>query len=208
MNDFAQSPSLTLLPAVDVAGGKAVRLTQGEAGTETNNGDPRDAAAEDQRPLVLHEQFEVLRRVLDLRKVELNPAQRAGIFTGFAAADTAVLANSTGGTVFRNSNDISAEFDRLVVRKPFAGGVVVEGRALHPRGSAGVDAPAVAVHRRVLAGQRAIGAQQSEHHIAKAGSLTIDSVSATSLVGSLSNVVFQRVGMTAEGDPSDTPTGG
>ena len=46
MNDFAQSPSLTLLPAVDVAGGKAVRLTQGEAGTETNYGDPVDAANE------------------------------------------------------------------------------------------------------------------------------------------------------------------
>ena len=46
MNDFAQSPSLILLPAVDVAGGKAVRLTQGEAGTETNYGDPVDAAGE------------------------------------------------------------------------------------------------------------------------------------------------------------------
>jgi len=33
-----------LLPAVDVAGGQAVRLAQGEAGTETNYGDPRDAA--------------------------------------------------------------------------------------------------------------------------------------------------------------------
>ncbi|MBD8012836.1 bifunctional 1-(5-phosphoribosyl)-5-((5-phosphoribosylamino)methylideneamino)imidazole-4-carboxamide isomerase/phosphoribosylanthranilate isomerase PriA [Microbacterium sp. NPDC077391] len=46
MNDFAQSPSLILLPAVDVAGGKAVRLTQGEAGTETSYGDPVDAAGE------------------------------------------------------------------------------------------------------------------------------------------------------------------
>jgi phosphoribosylformimino-5-aminoimidazole carboxamide ribotide isomerase/phosphoribosylanthranilate isomerase len=33
-----------LLPAVDVADGKAVRLTQGEAGSETNYGDPVDAA--------------------------------------------------------------------------------------------------------------------------------------------------------------------
>jgi 1-(5-phosphoribosyl)-5-[(5-phosphoribosylamino)methylideneamino] imidazole-4-carboxamide isomerase/N-(5'phosphoribosyl)anthranilate isomerase len=40
------SPALTLLPAVDVADGKAVRLTQGEAGTETNYGDPVDAANE------------------------------------------------------------------------------------------------------------------------------------------------------------------
>lgn len=44
MNDFASPPELILLPAVDVAGGKAVRLTQGEAGTETNYGDPVDAA--------------------------------------------------------------------------------------------------------------------------------------------------------------------
>jgi phosphoribosylanthranilate isomerase len=33
-----------LLPAVDVAAGTAVRLVQGEAGTETNYGDPLDAA--------------------------------------------------------------------------------------------------------------------------------------------------------------------
>ena len=44
MNDFASTPALTLLPAVDVADGKAVRLTQGEAGSETNYGDPVDAA--------------------------------------------------------------------------------------------------------------------------------------------------------------------
>jgi len=46
MNDFASMPELILLPAVDVAGGKAVRLTQGEAGTETNYGDPVDAAVD------------------------------------------------------------------------------------------------------------------------------------------------------------------
>ena len=40
------APKLTLLPAVDVADGKAVRLTQGEAGSETNYGDPVDAAAD------------------------------------------------------------------------------------------------------------------------------------------------------------------
>ena len=37
---------LTLLPAVDVADGQAVRLVQGEAGTETNYGAPLDAAME------------------------------------------------------------------------------------------------------------------------------------------------------------------
>src|ERR1700744_6224665 len=36
--------SLTLLPAVDVAGGQAVRLVQGAAGSETSYGDPVDAA--------------------------------------------------------------------------------------------------------------------------------------------------------------------
>lgn len=40
------TPKLELLPAVDIAGGKAVRLTQGEAGSETGYGDPLDAAAE------------------------------------------------------------------------------------------------------------------------------------------------------------------
>ncbi len=40
MSDFNTTPRLVLLPAVDVADGKAVRLTRGEAGTETNYGDP------------------------------------------------------------------------------------------------------------------------------------------------------------------------
>ena len=38
------SEYLELLPAVDVADGKAVRLTQGEAGSETDYGDPVEAA--------------------------------------------------------------------------------------------------------------------------------------------------------------------
>jgi phosphoribosyl isomerase A len=38
------SATLTLLPAVDVAGGQAVRLVQGAAGTETDYGRPLDAA--------------------------------------------------------------------------------------------------------------------------------------------------------------------
>jgi phosphoribosylanthranilate isomerase len=40
---------LTLLPAVDVAGGRAVRLVRGEAGTETSYGDPVEAALAWQR---------------------------------------------------------------------------------------------------------------------------------------------------------------
>ncbi len=38
------SPRLQLLPAVDVADGQAVRLVQGEAGSETSYGDPLAAA--------------------------------------------------------------------------------------------------------------------------------------------------------------------
>ncbi|MQA63093.1 MAG: bifunctional 1-(5-phosphoribosyl)-5-((5-phosphoribosylamino)methylideneamino)imidazole-4-carboxamide isomerase/phosphoribosylanthranilate isomerase PriA [Actinophytocola sp.] len=41
--------TFTLLPAVDVADGQAVRLVQGEAGTETTYGTPRDAAMAWQR---------------------------------------------------------------------------------------------------------------------------------------------------------------
>jgi phosphoribosylanthranilate isomerase len=41
--------SLELLPAVDVADGVAVRLVQGEAGTETSFGDPLEAALDWQR---------------------------------------------------------------------------------------------------------------------------------------------------------------
>src|SRR6185437_14286442 len=40
---------LTLLPAVDVAGGQAVRLVQGAAGTQTSYGDPVEAALAWQR---------------------------------------------------------------------------------------------------------------------------------------------------------------
>jgi 1-(5-phosphoribosyl)-5-[(5-phosphoribosylamino)methylideneamino] imidazole-4-carboxamide isomerase/N-(5'phosphoribosyl)anthranilate isomerase len=45
----ASTRSLTLLPAVDVADGRAVRLVQGAAGTETCYGDPMDAALAWQR---------------------------------------------------------------------------------------------------------------------------------------------------------------
>jgi len=41
---FGSPTILTLLPAVDVASGQAVRLVQGAAGTETSYGDPIDAA--------------------------------------------------------------------------------------------------------------------------------------------------------------------
>lgn len=48
MTDSVVAPprALQLLPAVDVAGGRAVRLVQGEAGSETAYGDPLDAAGD------------------------------------------------------------------------------------------------------------------------------------------------------------------
>ena len=45
MTDLTSAPALVLLPAVDVVDGTAVRLTQGEAGSETSYGDPVEAAA-------------------------------------------------------------------------------------------------------------------------------------------------------------------
>lgn len=44
MTELNTQPKLELLPAIDIVDGKAVRLTQGEAGTETNYGSPVDAA--------------------------------------------------------------------------------------------------------------------------------------------------------------------
>lgn len=41
---LSERPKLELLPAIDIVDGQAVRLTQGEAGTETNYGKPVDAA--------------------------------------------------------------------------------------------------------------------------------------------------------------------
>src|SRR4051794_38127058 len=42
-------PEFVLLPAVDVADGRAVRLVKGEAGSETSYGEPLDAARQWQR---------------------------------------------------------------------------------------------------------------------------------------------------------------
>ncbi|WP_144794180.1 bifunctional 1-(5-phosphoribosyl)-5-((5-phosphoribosylamino)methylideneamino)imidazole-4-carboxamide isomerase/phosphoribosylanthranilate isomerase PriA [Kocuria palustris] len=42
--DEPAAPRLELLPAVDVRGGQAVRLVQGESGSETGYGDPLEAA--------------------------------------------------------------------------------------------------------------------------------------------------------------------
>jgi 1-(5-phosphoribosyl)-5-[(5-phosphoribosylamino)methylideneamino] imidazole-4-carboxamide isomerase/N-(5'phosphoribosyl)anthranilate isomerase len=80
-----QTPILELLPAVDVADGQAVRLVQGEAGSETSYGDPLDAAlawqndgAEWVHLVDLDAAFgrgnntEVLRRVADELKIKVE----------------------------------------------------------------------------------------------------------------------------------------
>lgn len=46
MSERNEAPALQLLPAIDMVDGSAVRLTQGEAGTETHYGTPVDAAAD------------------------------------------------------------------------------------------------------------------------------------------------------------------
>lgn len=56
MTPLVETPALTLLPAVDVSDGQAVRLVQGEAGTETMYGSPLEAAGsfEDQGAEWIH----------------------------------------------------------------------------------------------------------------------------------------------------------
>jgi len=46
MNDRTSATRLELLPAIDVKGGKAVRLVQGELSAESQYGDPREVALE------------------------------------------------------------------------------------------------------------------------------------------------------------------
>jgi len=85
-------PKLILLPAVDVADGQAVRLTQGAAGTETSYGDPLEAAQNflEQGAEWLHlvdldaafgrgENTAVIRRVVDELSESMNIELSGGI---------------------------------------------------------------------------------------------------------------------------------
>ena len=85
-------PKLILLPAVDVADGQAVRLTQGAAGTETSYGDPLEAARNflEQGAEWLHlvdldaafgrgENTAVIRRVVDELSGSMNIELSGGI---------------------------------------------------------------------------------------------------------------------------------
>ncbi|MEH0842403.1 bifunctional 1-(5-phosphoribosyl)-5-((5-phosphoribosylamino)methylideneamino)imidazole-4-carboxamide isomerase/phosphoribosylanthranilate isomerase PriA [Micromonospora sp. CPCC 205711] len=138
--------SLTLLPAVDVADGQAVRLVQGAAGSETTYGDPLEAALAWQadgaewihlvdldaafgRGTNAHLLAEVVRQ-LDV-KVELSggirddESLRAALGTGAARVNigTAALENPEW------CDRVCAEFgDRVAI------GLDVRGRTLSARG--------------------------------------------------------------------------
>ncbi|ROQ38165.1 1-(5-phosphoribosyl)-5-[(5-phosphoribosylamino)methylideneamino] imidazole-4-carboxamide isomerase [Frondihabitans sp. PhB188] len=147
MTDFTSTPALTLLPAVDVADGKAVRLTQGEAGTETNYGDPVDAAADwkDQGAEWLHlvdldaafgrgDNREVIRRVISHVKgidVELSGGIRDDASLE-AALETGVKRINLGTAALENpewaAHVIAQYGDAIAV------GLDVRGTTLAARG--------------------------------------------------------------------------
>lgn len=139
---------LILLPAVDVADGKAVRLTQGEAGSETNYGSPVDAAAEwtsqgaewihlvdldaafgrgENRAVIA----EVIREVGSQAKIELSGGIRDDASLSAALATGASRVN-LGTAALENPEwaaKVIAEFDDLI-----AVGLDVRGMTLAARG--------------------------------------------------------------------------
>ncbi len=142
-------PKLILLPAVDVSDGVAVRLTQGRVDTDTEYGDPLDAARDflDEGAEWLHlvdldaafgrgDNTDVLRRVVDelagsmsiqlsggIRdEASLNRALAAGVRR--VNLGTAALADPNWV-----ANAIAEHGDRVVV------GLDVRGSTLAPRGT-------------------------------------------------------------------------
>lgn len=147
-------PKLILLPAVDVSNGVAVRLTQGRVDTDTEYGDPLDAARDflDEGAEWLHlvdldaafgrgDNTDVLRRVVDelagsmsiqlsggIRdEASLNRALAAGVRR--VNLGTAALADPNWV-----ANAIAEHGDRVVV------GLDVRGSKLAPRGTSDVGA--------------------------------------------------------------------
>ncbi len=147
MTDLSATPELVLLPAVDVAGGKAVRLTQGEAGSETSYGDPVDAAAEwaDQGARWIHlvdldaafgrgSNAAVLRRVISQAKgvnVELSGGIRDDASL-HAALESGASRINLGTAALENPEwaaDVIARFGEAI-----AVGLDVRGTTLAARG--------------------------------------------------------------------------
>lgn len=95
--------TLDLLPAVDLLGGQAIRLTQGAAGTETDYGDPLEAA------LAFAAEGASWLHVVDLDAAfGRGPANRAQI-ARIVAALAPVRVEASGGV--RGADDLRALLD-------------------------------------------------------------------------------------------------
>jgi 1-(5-phosphoribosyl)-5-[(5-phosphoribosylamino)methylideneamino] imidazole-4-carboxamide isomerase/N-(5'phosphoribosyl)anthranilate isomerase len=147
-------PQLILLPAVDVSNGLAVRLTRGQAGTETTHGDPLDAARDflEQGAEWLHlvdldaaygrgDNADVLRRVVDelagSMSIQLSGGIRDEVSLNRAIA-AGVIRINLGSAALANpdwvASAISEHGDRVVV------GLDVRGSTLVPRGTTDIGA--------------------------------------------------------------------
>ena len=145
---------LILLPAVDVADGQAVRLTQGAAGSETTHGDPLEAARDfvDQGAEWLHlvdidaafgrgNNTEVLRRVVNELAGSIS-VQLSGGIRDEESLDRALAAGvrrvNLGTAALANSawvaSAIAEHGDRVAV------GLDVRGTTLAARGTTDVGA--------------------------------------------------------------------
>jgi 1-(5-phosphoribosyl)-5-[(5-phosphoribosylamino)methylideneamino] imidazole-4-carboxamide isomerase/N-(5'phosphoribosyl)anthranilate isomerase len=148
MTDSDAAPTLTLLPAVDVADGQAVRLTQGEAGSETGYGDPIDAAAAwiEQGAEWIHlvdldaafgrgDNRDVIKRVIDatpaIVKIELSGGIRDGASLDAALATGAARINL--GTAALENPEWAAQMIALH-GDAIAVGLDVRGTTLAARG--------------------------------------------------------------------------
>ena len=142
------SPALTLLPAVDVSDGQAVRLTQGAAGTETSYGSPMDVANEwvEQGAEWIHlvdldaafgrgNNYELLKRVVANTSSSVNIEMSGGIRDDAsltAALETGCRRVNLGTAALENPDwadaVIRSHGDRIAV------GLDVRGETLAARG--------------------------------------------------------------------------
>ncbi len=145
-------PKLILLPAVDVSNGLAVRLTRGRVDTDTEYGDPLDAARDflDQGAEWLHlvdldaafgrgDNTDVLRRVVDELAGSMAIQLSGGIRDEVSlnrALGAGVLRVNLGSAALANpdwvASAIAEHGDRVVV------GLDVRGSTLAPRGTTDV----------------------------------------------------------------------
>ena len=145
-------PKLILLPAVDVANGLAVRLTRGRVDTDTEYGDPLDAARDflDQGAEWLHlvdldaafgrgDNTDVLRRVVDELAGSMSIQLSGGIRDEVSlnrALGAGVRRVNLGSAALANpdwvASAIAEHGDRVVV------GLDVRGSTLAPRGTTDV----------------------------------------------------------------------